>query len=44
MPALRGPDANVARREILDALEAGRDEHGVYRLRNDHQFVIARKP
>ncbi len=44
VPALRGPDANVARREILDALEAGRDEHGVYRLRNDHQFVIARKP
>ena len=41
VPALRGPDADVARRGILDALETGRDEHGVYRLRNDHQFVIA---
>ena len=41
VPALRGPDSDVARREILDALETGRDEHGVYRLRNDHQFVIA---
>jgi SAM-dependent methyltransferase len=44
VPALRGPDAEVARREILDALEACQDENGVYRLRNDHRFVIARKP
>jgi hypothetical protein len=43
VPALRGPDADVVRREIMDALEAGRDERGIYRLRSDHQFVIARK-
>jgi SAM-dependent methyltransferase len=43
VPALRGPDADVVRREIMDVLEAGRDERGIYRLRNDHQFVIARK-
>jgi SAM-dependent methyltransferase len=44
VPALRGPDADVVRREIMDALEAGRDERGMYRLRSDHQFVMARKP
>jgi SAM-dependent methyltransferase len=43
VPALRGPDANVVRREIMDALEAGRDQRGIYRMRSDHQFVIARK-
>jgi SAM-dependent methyltransferase len=43
VPALRGPDADVVRREIMDVLEAGRDERGIYRLRSDHQFVIARK-
>jgi SAM-dependent methyltransferase len=43
VPALRGPDADVVRREIMDALEAGRDERGIYRVRNDHQLVIARK-
>jgi hypothetical protein len=44
VPALRGSDADVVRREILEALEAGRDERGIYRVRSDHQFVIARKP
>jgi SAM-dependent methyltransferase len=43
VPALRGPDGDAARREIMDALEAGRDERGIYRLRSDHQFVMARK-
>ncbi len=43
VPALRGPDADVVRREIMDALEAGRDQRGIYRVRSDHQFVIARK-
>jgi hypothetical protein len=27
----------------MDALEAARDQQGIYRLRSDHQFVIARK-
>jgi SAM-dependent methyltransferase len=44
VPALRGPDAGLVRREIMDALEAGRDESGIYRVRSDHPFVIARKP
>jgi len=44
VPALRGPEADVVRREILDALEGARDERGIYRVRSDHQFVIARKP
>ena len=43
VPALRGPDADVVRREIMDALEACRDERGIYRVRSDHHFVIARK-
>jgi SAM-dependent methyltransferase len=43
VPALRGPDADLVRREIMDALEAGRDERGIYRMRSDQQFVIARK-
>jgi hypothetical protein len=43
VPALRGPDADVVRREIIDALEAARDERGIYRVRSDHQFVIAWK-
>ena len=43
VPALRGPDADVVRREIMDALEAGRDDSGIYRVRSDHQFVIAQK-
>jgi hypothetical protein len=33
----------VVRREVMDALDAGRDERGIYRVRSDHQFVIARK-
>jgi hypothetical protein len=43
VPALRGPDAAEVRREIMDALEAGRDQSGIYRVCSDHQFVIARK-
>jgi SAM-dependent methyltransferase len=43
VPALRGPEADVVRREVMDALDAGRDERGIYRVRSDHQFVIARK-
>jgi hypothetical protein len=43
VPALRGPDAAEVQREIMDALEAGRDQRGIYRMRSDHQFVIARK-
>lgn len=44
VPALRGPDAEAVRRQIVEALEASCDERGIYRLRSDHRFVIARKP
>jgi SAM-dependent methyltransferase len=43
VPALRGRHGDAVRREIMDALEAGRDERGIYRVRSDHQFVLARK-
>lgn len=43
VPALRHVDVAAIRRYVLAALEACRDRHGIYRLRNDHQFVIASK-
>ena len=42
MPALAHPDRAGLRRDILAALEPCRDRHGIYRFRNDQQFVIAR--
>ncbi len=44
VPALRHGDEGAIRSEVVTALEACRDERGVYRFRNDHQYVIARKP
>lgn len=44
VPALRNGDVATIKREVVAALESCRDERGVYRFRNDHQFVIARKP
>jgi SAM-dependent methyltransferase len=44
VPALRQSDRETLRQEVMAAIESCRDEHGVYRFRNDHQFVIARKP
>lgn len=44
VPALTHGDAEVVRLEVMAALEACRDDLGIYRFRNDHQFVIARKP
>ncbi len=44
VPALRTGDVEAIRRDILTALEPSRDEYGIYRFRNDHQFVIAQKP
>jgi len=43
VPALRHGPLDVLKGEILTALEPCRDERGIYRSRNDHQFVIARK-
>jgi SAM-dependent methyltransferase len=44
VPALRTNDPALLRREVLAALERCRDDRGVYRIRSDQQFVIARKP
>ena len=44
VPALRHGDVDTIKRDVLNALEPCKDEHGIYRFRNDHQFVIARKP
>ena len=37
-------DVDAIKRDVLAALESCRDDRGIYRFRNDHQFVIARKP
>lgn len=44
VPALRHGDRAAIRSDVLAALEPCRDARGIYRFRNDHQFVIARKP
>jgi ubiquinone/menaquinone biosynthesis C-methylase UbiE len=43
VPALRHAGAEALKPSVLDALASCRDEHGVYRFRNDHQFVLARR-
>jgi SAM-dependent methyltransferase len=44
VPALRTNDPATLRRELVAALEGCRDERGIYRVRSDHQFVVAQKP
>ncbi len=44
VPALEHVGPAVLKRAVLDALEHCRDERGVYRFRNDHQFVLGRRP
>lgn len=44
VPALDHAGLDVVRRAVLQAIEPCRDERGIYRFRNDHQFVVARKP
>jgi SAM-dependent methyltransferase len=43
-PALVHGDVDALRRDLLAALEHCRDARGIYRFRNDHQFVVARRP
>jgi hypothetical protein len=43
VPSLRHGDPAAIRRDVLQAPEACRDGDGIYRFRNDHRFVIARK-
>jgi SAM-dependent methyltransferase len=44
VPALRSNDPAELEREVLDALEPCRDHRGVYRVRSEQSFVVARKP
>jgi SAM-dependent methyltransferase len=43
VPALEHTGEEALRPIVLDALAACRDATGIYRFRNDHQFVVARK-
>lgn len=43
VPALAHAGPDVLRPQVLDAMEACRDELGMYHFRNDHQFVVAEK-
>lgn len=44
VPALAHTNHETLRAAVLEALDHCRDERGMYRARNDHEFVIARKP
>ena len=44
VPALRSGDVAAIRREVLEVIEPRRDTDGIYRFRNDHQYVIAGRP
>jgi SAM-dependent methyltransferase len=44
VPALRHGDIEAIKRDVLAAIEPCRDDRGIYRFRNDHQFVVAEKP
>ena len=44
VPALRHAGRAALKAAVLDALEPCRDARGIYRFRNDHQFVLARRP
>jgi SAM-dependent methyltransferase len=43
VPALEHVGAEALRPVVLAALEGCRDELGIYRFQNDHQFVVAEK-
>ncbi|MEO8696042.1 MAG: methyltransferase domain-containing protein [Acidimicrobiales bacterium] len=43
VPALINGDVDAVKRDVLAVIESCRDEQGIYRLRNDHTYVIARK-
>lgn len=44
VPALRHADPVALKAAVLAAIDHCRDARGIYRFRNDHHFVIARKP
>jgi len=44
VPALRHSDEATLKTAVLEAIDHCRDDRGIYRFRNAHHFVIARKP
>jgi len=44
VPALARGDVESIRAEVIAALGSCQDGRGIYRFRNDQQFVVARKP
>ena len=44
VPALAHGNVDAIKAEVIRALDSCRDDHGIYRFCNDHQFVVARKP
>lgn len=44
VPALQQSDPEDFRKAMLAAIDHCRDRRGIYRFRNDHQFVIGRAP
>ena len=44
VPALEHAGPEAVRRAVLAAIEPCRDGWGIYRFRNDHHYVVARKP
>jgi SAM-dependent methyltransferase len=44
VPALRHAGTDVVKAGVLEALARCRDARGIYRFRNDHQLVVARRP
>ena len=43
VPALEAVGPDVLRPQVIDAIRLLRDNSGIYRFRNDHQFVVAQK-
>ena len=43
VPALECVGADALRPQVLEAIATLRDDNGIYRFRNDQQFVVARK-
>jgi SAM-dependent methyltransferase len=43
VPALRHGDVDAVQRDVLAAIEPCRGDDGIYRFRNDHQYIVALK-
>ncbi|GAA1478703.1 class I SAM-dependent methyltransferase [Nocardioides aestuarii] len=44
VPALQHAGADVLRPLVMEVLERTRDEHGIFRFRNDQEYVVAQRP